>query len=85
MNKLSEDPTVLPKEPETPESANSQQKLNFHNAAMLITRVLTQKNKVLSRKQRLIIKQNETFKKKIEDILILYAFIHENFFFSKKI
>lgn len=62
INHLSEDPSVL-----TEDSPHSVQKLDFHNAAFLITKVLKYKHKTLSRKQRLQIKQSEQYKQKISE------------------
>lgn len=63
---LSEDPSILPIEEETPPSETAN-KMNFFNTALLVTKMLSHKQKVLSRKQRMIIKQSNKYKLKIEE------------------
>lgn len=68
INKLSEDPSVMhgvSPSNSPPNSSNNLQKFNFHNAAFLITRVLSHRQKILSRKQRLQIKQCDKYKQKM--------------------
>lgn len=57
INRLSEDPNILKNESPT----ETPTKLNFHNAAFLITKVLSHKQRTLSKKQRLIIKQSDKY------------------------
>lgn len=68
INNLSEDPNILPEDLKSTESpAVNHQKLNFANAAYLISRVLSHKQKILSRKQRMHIKQSEKYKEKMNE------------------
>ena len=68
INNLSEDPTILDQEsPLASPSASNLQKLNFYNAAFIVTKVLSHKQKVLSRRQRQIIKQSDKYKSKMRE------------------
>lgn len=72
INKLSEDPNIL-KEEDNDEShgqqqqQQQQQKMNFSDAAMIISRVLSHKNKALSKIQRNKIKQSDSYKQKMRE------------------
>ena len=67
INKLSYDPEVLPQAESMEKPDKIVSKLNFYNASFLITRVLQAKQKILSRRERLIIKQSEKYKQKIKE------------------
>ena len=43
-------------------------KLNFSSAAMLLTKVISHKNKALTRNQRAIIKQSAVYKNKMKEL-----------------
>lgn len=68
MLKVSEeDPSVLADEEQAAPAASNWQKLNFHNAAFLITRLVSHKQKALTRKERIKIKQSDKYKKKMKE------------------
>jgi hypothetical protein len=67
INRLSHDPDVLPPAESIEKPDKIEPKLNFYNAAFLITRVLQAKQRSLSRRERLIIKQSEKYKQKIKE------------------
>jgi len=64
INKLSNDPDVLPVEASL---EKKEHKINFYNSAFLVTRVLSHKQRSLSRRERLIIKQSEKYKQKMKE------------------
>lgn len=61
--KLSEDPKIMDDEDDT----LAMPKLNFQNAALLISRMISHKNKTLTKMQRRRIKQSEDYKKKLKE------------------
>ena len=64
IQKLSDDPNILNEDHEPVSSPIA--KLSFSNAAFLISKFLSHKQKVLSRKQRMIIRESCEFKQKIK-------------------
>lgn len=69
INSLSEDPTILNNSDEDSNHTNhtSSPKMNFPNAALLISRMLSHKNKVLTKMQRIRIKQSDHYKQKMKE------------------
>lgn len=69
INVLSEDPNIISEEENaSPSPPNSKiQKLNFQDAAFIISRVLSHKNKALTKMQRIKIKQSERYQLKMKE------------------
>jgi hypothetical protein len=70
INTLSDDPSILPvRENDSPVNSSANlQTMNFPSAALIITKLLSQKHKAaLSRKDRIKIKQSDKYKKKIKE------------------
>ena len=65
LHELNNDPDVLP----NPQSIQQNgAKLNFHKAASIVTRILSTKRALLTREDRLLIKQSDKYKKKIREL-----------------
>jgi 5'-nucleotidase len=69
LQSLSSNPDVINQNANQPKSPSTHPfpKLNFHNAAFIVTRMLSFKDRVLSKQERRIIRQSELFKKQIEE------------------
>ena len=67
ISQLSDDPTILPERESQSSSAANLQKLNLFSAAFLITKVLSQKKKLLTRMERMKIKQCDKYKSKMKE------------------
>lgn len=67
IHKLSQDPNIMHDRREEEDDPIPTPKLNFHNAAMLISRMLSHKNKILSKIERRRIKQSDDYKKKLKE------------------
>ncbi|CAF0939692.1 unnamed protein product [Brachionus calyciflorus] len=64
MHKISQDPSVQLEDSQSPSDTP---RINFYNAALIVTKVLSHRQKILSRKQRSQIKQTEKYKKKMAE------------------
>jgi hypothetical protein len=72
INELSEDPSVLNEKQKAEMSKQNShehlRKLNFHKAANFIMRILSHRNRVLSKKHRQIIIQSEKYRVAMKDL-----------------